>query len=50
VGPAAPRLGEHTVEILMRELGMTESDIDDLIERGVVEYRPAAGNEAAVVK
>jgi hypothetical protein len=29
---------------------MTESDIDDLIERGVVEYRPAAGNEAAVVK
>jgi crotonobetainyl-CoA:carnitine CoA-transferase CaiB-like acyl-CoA transferase len=50
VGPAAPRLGEHTVEILTRELGMTESDIDDLIERGVVEYRPAAGNEAAVVK
>jgi crotonobetainyl-CoA:carnitine CoA-transferase CaiB-like acyl-CoA transferase len=40
VGTAAPRLGEHTVEIL-EELGLPQAAIDDLISRGIVEYRPA---------
>jgi crotonobetainyl-CoA:carnitine CoA-transferase CaiB-like acyl-CoA transferase len=50
VGAAAPRLGEHTFEVLQRELGMSESEIGQLVERGVLEYRPAAGNEVAVTK
>jgi crotonobetainyl-CoA:carnitine CoA-transferase CaiB-like acyl-CoA transferase len=50
VGQAAPRLGEHTYDILQHELGMSEEEVLRLIERGVLEYRPAAGNEVAVMK
>lgn len=50
VGAAAPRLGQHTREILEGELGMSESEVGQLVENGVVEYRPAAGNEVAAVK
>jgi crotonobetainyl-CoA:carnitine CoA-transferase CaiB-like acyl-CoA transferase len=50
VGPAAPRLGEHTREILEGELGLSESEVERLIDSGVVEYRPAAGSEMAAVK
>lgn len=50
VGPAAPRLGEHTFDILEGELGMSAREIEQLIESGVVEYRPAAGNEVAAME
>jgi crotonobetainyl-CoA:carnitine CoA-transferase CaiB-like acyl-CoA transferase len=50
VGQAAPRLGEHTYDVLQRELGMSEEEVMRLVDRGVLEYRPAAGNEVAVAK
>lgn len=45
VGNAAPRLGEHTSVVLGRDLGLDQDEIDALIASGVVEYRPAAGDE-----
>lgn len=30
-----PKLGEHTVEVLMQELGLSKAQIDDLLERGI---------------
>ena len=47
VGRPAPRLGEHTVEILTTELGLSGDVVDALINRGIVEYRPAAGEAVA---
>ncbi|HEY1701547.1 MAG TPA: CoA transferase [Trebonia sp.] len=47
VGDAAPRLGQHTVEVLTRDLGLKGHEIDGLIGSGVVEYRPADGSEPA---
>jgi crotonobetainyl-CoA:carnitine CoA-transferase CaiB-like acyl-CoA transferase len=43
VGDAAPRLGQHTAEILGGSLGFSEEQVAHLISDGVVEYRPAAG-------
>jgi crotonobetainyl-CoA:carnitine CoA-transferase CaiB-like acyl-CoA transferase len=43
VGDAAPRLGQHTAEILGGSLGCSEEQVAHLISDGVVEYRPAAG-------
>jgi crotonobetainyl-CoA:carnitine CoA-transferase CaiB-like acyl-CoA transferase len=31
----APGLGAHTVEVLMRVLGMTESEVEALVAQGV---------------
>jgi 2-methylfumaryl-CoA isomerase len=36
----APRLGEHTAEVLRADLGLTEDQIKDLHERGVVASAP----------
>lgn len=44
VGSPAPRLGEHTLEILTNELGLSPEQVEALLERGVAEYRPANGN------
>jgi crotonobetainyl-CoA:carnitine CoA-transferase CaiB-like acyl-CoA transferase len=44
VGDAAPRLGQHTVDVLGQGLGLGEDDIASLIADGVVEYRPASGD------
>ena len=30
-----PRLGEHSRELLRERLGLSDSEIDDLLERGV---------------
>jgi crotonobetainyl-CoA:carnitine CoA-transferase CaiB-like acyl-CoA transferase len=38
-GPA-PTLGEHNAEILSTVLGLSEAEIDDLAERGVIGDRP----------
>jgi crotonobetainyl-CoA:carnitine CoA-transferase CaiB-like acyl-CoA transferase len=43
VGDAAPRLGQHTAEILAGGLGKSDAEVAALISDGVVEYRPAAG-------
>ncbi|MFJ5265587.1 CaiB/BaiF CoA transferase family protein [Streptomyces sp. NPDC088387] len=43
VGDAAPRLGQHTTEVLAQGLGLGDQQIGKLIADGVVEYRPAAG-------
>jgi crotonobetainyl-CoA:carnitine CoA-transferase CaiB-like acyl-CoA transferase len=43
VGDAAPRLGQHTTEILGGGLGLSDERIARLIADGIVEYRPAAG-------
>jgi formyl-CoA transferase len=32
---AAPRIGEHTVEVLRDELGLSTSEVDDLLARGI---------------
>ncbi|MDJ0415379.1 CaiB/BaiF CoA transferase family protein [Rhodococcus opacus] len=40
VGDAAPRLGEHTKQVLT-ELGITNDRIDELVDHCVVEFRPA---------
>jgi crotonobetainyl-CoA:carnitine CoA-transferase CaiB-like acyl-CoA transferase len=45
VGKAAPRLGEHTLEVLTEQLGMSAAAVDELIQQGVVEYRPAEGTD-----
>jgi crotonobetainyl-CoA:carnitine CoA-transferase CaiB-like acyl-CoA transferase len=47
VGDAAPRLGQHTAEVLARDLGLSQSEITELVESGVVEYRPADGASTA---
>jgi crotonobetainyl-CoA:carnitine CoA-transferase CaiB-like acyl-CoA transferase len=47
VGEAAPRLGQHTREVLERCAGMARGDIDRLIETGVVEHRPPTDHPAA---
>jgi crotonobetainyl-CoA:carnitine CoA-transferase CaiB-like acyl-CoA transferase len=47
VGAAAPRLGEHSAQVLARDLGLSRAAITDLIDAGVVEYRPADGTEVA---
>jgi crotonobetainyl-CoA:carnitine CoA-transferase CaiB-like acyl-CoA transferase len=31
-----PRLGEHTVEVLMQELGLSKAHVEDLLARGIV--------------
>jgi crotonobetainyl-CoA:carnitine CoA-transferase CaiB-like acyl-CoA transferase len=46
VGDAAPRLGQHTVDVLTHDLGLSDGEVRTLIESGVVEYRPAAGDDA----
>ncbi|MEU0948677.1 CoA transferase [Streptomyces canus] len=43
VGDAAPRLGQHTGEILNGGLGLSTEQVAQLIADGVVEYRPASG-------
>ncbi|MET9357248.1 CoA transferase [Streptomyces sp. NPDC006617] len=43
VGDAAPRLGQHTGEILNGGLGLSDEQVAQLIADGVVEYRPASG-------
>jgi crotonobetainyl-CoA:carnitine CoA-transferase CaiB-like acyl-CoA transferase len=45
VGDAAPRLGQDTVQVLTRDLGLSDAQVADLIDSGVVEYRPAAGDK-----
>jgi crotonobetainyl-CoA:carnitine CoA-transferase CaiB-like acyl-CoA transferase len=45
VGRAAPRLGEHTREILVGELGLSDGEVNALIAKGVLEYRAAAGDD-----
>jgi crotonobetainyl-CoA:carnitine CoA-transferase CaiB-like acyl-CoA transferase len=50
VGPAAPRLGQHTREILEGELGMSKCEVEQLLEKGVLEYRSADGDTAEVGK
>jgi crotonobetainyl-CoA:carnitine CoA-transferase CaiB-like acyl-CoA transferase len=32
---AAPRIGEHTVEVLSDELDLSPAEIDDLVARGI---------------
>lgn len=36
IGAGAPKLGEHTTQVLRDLVGLTESEIDDLRHRGVV--------------
>lgn len=43
VGDAAPRLGQHTAQILGSDLGLPDEQVAELIADRVVEYRPAAG-------
>ncbi|MFC4945077.1 CaiB/BaiF CoA transferase family protein [Pseudonocardia sp. GCM10023141] len=47
VGEAAPRLGQHTREVLERCAGLAPRDIDRLVEAGVVEHRPPTDDSSA---
>ena len=42
-GRPAPKFGEHNRQVLREWLDRSESDIDDLLERGVLLDRPPAG-------
>ncbi|MCC7364517.1 MAG: CoA transferase [Dehalococcoidia bacterium] len=43
----APLLGEHTVEVLQAELGLTDEQIAGLAQRGILHARQSAGAGAA---
>ncbi|WP_433755637.1 CoA transferase [Nocardia sp. CA-135398] len=38
---APPTVGQHNVEVLEKELGLSRARIDELTERGLIGYRPA---------
>jgi len=45
----APLLGEHTAEVLQRELGMTAAELQDLAARGILQVTPPHGVSSADV-
>ena len=43
IATPAPKLGEHTREIARQDLGLSDAEVEELIEQGVLEDPPPEG-------